>query len=113
MCTLVTWAYTLKFNRGEGWGDSCLSVRFGSASAVQMVEFLSFIPRHESRYEFPVSFLVSIKKMNKVFFSNGAESIMPHTAATDPSSPLGTLPSPSLRYRMMALLRDPDSSTFP
>ena len=68
MCILVTWVYTLKFNRGEGWGDSCLSVRFGSASAVQMVEFLSFIPRHESRYEFPVSFLVSIKKMNKVFF---------------------------------------------
>ena len=68
MRILVTWVYTLKFNRGEGWGDSCLSVRFGSASAVQMVEFLSFIPRHESRYEFPVSFLVSIKKMNKVFF---------------------------------------------
>ena len=73
--------------------DFCLSVRYGSASAVQKVESLSFIPRHGSRYRYLVSFPIKIKEMNKFLF-NGAESTMPHKAATDPASPLGTLPSP-------------------
>ena len=73
--------------------DSCLSVRYGLASAVQKVELLLFIPRHGSRYHCLVSFLVQIKKMKDIFLMD-AVSIMSHTAATDPASPLGTFPSP-------------------
>ena len=54
-----------KYARGEGWGGiPVFSVQYGSASAEQMVELLSFIPRHGSRYQCLVSFLVQIKKMN-------------------------------------------------
>ena len=55
--------------RGVG-EDSCLSVRYGLASAVQKVELLLFILRHGSRYHCLVSFLVQIKKM-KDFAFNG------------------------------------------
>ena len=50
--------------RGGGGGIPVFSVQYGSASAEQMVELLSFIPRHGSRYQCLVSFLVQIKKMN-------------------------------------------------
>ena len=47
-----------------GGGIPVFSVQYGSESAEQMVELLSFIPRHGSRYQCLVSFLVLIKKMN-------------------------------------------------
>ena len=62
----------------KGGRDSCLSVRYGSASAVRKVELLSFIPRHGSRYQCLLSFLVQIKKMNWVFFHGCRINYVPY-----------------------------------
>ena len=58
--------------------DSCLSVRYGLASAVQKVELLLFIPRHGSRYHCLVSFLVQIKKMKDFFFNGCSINYVPY-----------------------------------
>ena len=103
----------MKCARGEGWkGFLFIGTIWLSVSCAEgRVAFVYT----EARIALSVLSLVSCtnKKDELSFFLIDAESIMPHTATTDPASPLRTLPSPQPRCRMMALLRDPDSSTFP
>ena len=103
----------MKCARGEEWkGFLFIGTIWLSVSCAEgRVAFVYT----EARIALSVLSLVSCtnKKDELSFFLIDAESIMPHMATTDPASPLGTLPSPQPRCRMMALLRDPDSSTFP
>ena len=84
----------MKCARGEGWKGFLLigTIWLSVSCAEGRVAFVYT----EARIALSVPTLVSRtnKKDELSFFFMDAESIMSHTAATDPASPLGTFPSP-------------------